>query len=99
VFLILVLLYRHACARRDALQLNELERFDTRAEVLRYLLLAGVGLLSIAVALVVDRRVAGLAGFVYFLVGVVEGVHGSVMGKRRRELRARLGESTAAATP
>lgn len=39
---------------------------------------------------------AGLAGFVYFLVGVVEAVHGNVTGKRLRELQARLADEVPA---
>jgi hypothetical protein len=96
VMLIFALLYRHAHARRAELELTALEVFDTRSEVARYALLAGVGLLSICVALVVNRHQAGLAGFVYFLVGVVEAVHGNVAGKRRRELQVRLADEVLA---
>ncbi len=95
VMLIFALLYEHARRRRAELELNELEFFDTRSEIVRFGLLSGVGLLSIVIAIVVPRRVAGLAGYVYFLVGVVEGVHGSVMGKRRREVQARLSAAPA----
>jgi uncharacterized membrane protein len=92
VMLIFALLYRHAHARRAELELTALEVFDTRSEIARFALLAGVGLLSIWVALVVSRHQAGLAGFVYFLVGVVEAVHGSLTAKRRGKLQARLAD-------
>jgi multisubunit Na+/H+ antiporter MnhB subunit len=90
VMLIFALLYRHARRRRAELELDELEVFDTTCEIVRFALLSGVGLVSIAVAAIVPRHQAGLAGFVYFLIGLVEGLHGREAGKRRRQVQARL---------
>ena len=44
VYLSLTLLYLHAYRLRDALALTELEKFDTRYQICRLLILVGVGL-------------------------------------------------------
>jgi hypothetical protein len=90
VYVIFALLHRHAYRRREALALDDLEVYDTRAQIRRYLMLAGIGLLSIVTALVLPAQFAGLAGFVYFLVGIGEGVHGTRTDRRRKELAASL---------
>ena len=46
VFSIFVLLHQHAWRLRDELELNELERYDTRASIRENCLLAAVPLLS-----------------------------------------------------
>jgi hypothetical protein len=90
VMLIFALLYRHARDRSAALELDELELFDTRSEISRFSLLAGVGILSMVVAALVPRHQAGLAGFVYFLIGVVETLHARATHRRRRRLQEQL---------
>jgi uncharacterized membrane protein len=88
VFSMLALLYAHALRRRGPLGLNKVEVFDTRASISRNLLAAGVGAVSIALALVVPERVIGLAGYAYFLFGPVFAVHGAIAGRRRRKILA-----------
>ena len=90
VFTVLALFYGHALRRRAELELTPIELFDTRANILRHLEMAGVGLLSLCLALTLPLPAVGLAGYVYFLFGVVQGVHGAVTGARRRKLVARL---------
>ena len=48
IFLIFILLYRHAYARREQLELDELEIFETRSVVRRQALACGIGLLYVA---------------------------------------------------
>jgi uncharacterized membrane protein YjjP (DUF1212 family) len=75
-----------ACALRDRLELNELEKLMTRAEVARCLGIAGIGLLSILIAMMLPGGVAGLAGlagFAYFLIGLVEFFVGWHFGNKR----------------
>lgn len=86
VFGMLALLYAHALRRRGELELDRIELFDTRSSFARNLLAAGVGAVSIAIALTVPSRMIGLAGYAYFLFGPVFAVHGSVAGSRRRKL-------------
>lgn len=93
VFSIFALLYHHAYRRRRALQLNELETFDTRSMIQDNALNAAVGLLSVVIALAGGPRYTLFAGMAYWLIAPVQFIHGSLRGRRRR----RLAESLAAA--
>ena len=59
------LLYVHAYRLRDALELNELERFDTRYQIFRLLSLVAVGLVAASLAMVIRlaeaRQARGLS--------------------------------------
>jgi hypothetical protein len=78
-------LYVHAYRKRATLELNASEAVDTRLSIVEQLLLASIGLGSVAVTLVSGAR-WGLPGWVYFLVGPVRGVMGSYRGARARAL-------------
>lgn len=95
VFLVLSLMYFLALRRRAALALNDLETFDTRSSLVQHLLAAGVGAVSIVLALTLPARLIGFAGFSYFLFGPVLGLHGFARGARRRRLEERLRAVTA----
>ncbi len=84
-FAILTLLYLRAWRRREALELTRLEAFETLAAAGDNLLFAGVGILSIAIAL---SGHAALAGFSYFLTGIGATLYWSAMGVWRRRLGA-----------
>jgi uncharacterized membrane protein len=90
VFGVFVLLYWHAYRRRDALDLNELERFDTRESILEAALNCGIAVVSLLVVIIGGPAFAGLAGIAYMLTAVVMTVNGKIMGKRRRKLAQRL---------
>lgn len=94
VFGVFVLLYLRAYKKRDELELNKLELFDTKSSVLEYALHCSIAIISIASVLIGGPPMAGVAGIVYMLTGVVMAVHGTIMGKRRRRL-----EKSLAATP
>lgn len=87
VFGVFVLLYLRAYKKRDELQLDRLELFDTLSSVQEYLLHCSIAVISISTVLIGGPRMAGVAGIVYMLTGVVMAVHGTVMGKRRRRLQ------------
>ncbi|MEZ5331103.1 MAG: TMEM175 family protein [Thermoanaerobaculia bacterium] len=82
----LVLLNLHAWRRRDELGLDPVERFDTRAEIAAWTLVGSAGLLSIAVALFVPARWAGLPGWCYSLLGIVMPLVGRRNSRRRLEI-------------
>jgi uncharacterized membrane protein len=86
VFVVFVLLYWHAYRKRAALDLNQLEVFDTRNSIQECALNCGVALFSMSLLLVGGPRFAGLSGVSYMLTGVVMGINGTVMGTRRRKL-------------
>lgn len=89
VFGLFVLLYGHAYRRRRQLDLNELEIFDTRADIREAAL--NVGIAAISIGFAVFARSAGLAGMTYMLCPVVLTMHGMTTGRQRRKLEERLG--------
>ena len=86
VFGVFVLLYCHAYRQREALELNELEVFDTRVDIRESALNVGIALLSIAIAFIGRGRFAFLSGITYMLNGILSPLHGTLMGRRRRKL-------------
>ena len=81
IFICYALLYLHAHRLRDELELDDLERAVTRAEIARNLLLAALGCLSALIAVLVPDPIVGLAGYSYMLVGVIETWHGMRLGR------------------
>jgi hypothetical protein len=90
VFSIFVLLYGHAYRKRFELDLNEIERFDTRNEMQESAINVLIGLLSIGVASIGGSRFAALSGWSYMLLGPALAVHGFMMGARRQKLEKHL---------
>ena len=90
VFAVFVLLYWHAYRKREALELNELERFDTRESILEAALNCGIAIVSILIVTVGGPTRASFAGLAYMLTAVVMTFNGMIMGKRRRKLEERL---------
>ena len=56
VYLALTLLYLHAWRLRDALELNELEKFDTRYQIFRLCTLAAFGVIAAGLACIPPLR-------------------------------------------
>lgn len=90
VSVLFVLLYRHAYRTRERLQLNELEVFDTRADIRENALNAGIAAVSIILAVLGGARYGALSGMVYMLTPVVMTLHGVFNGKSRRKLETRF---------
>jgi uncharacterized membrane protein len=82
-FSVLLLMYANAYRRRERLQLNGLERAETRVAMGELVAIAGLGLVSGAVALLPVPGSELAAGLVYFLNAVVF----TIGGRRRRALR------------
>ena len=76
---------------RERLDLNELEIFDTRADIRECALMVGIAAVSISLAILGRDRYAGLSGMTYMLTPVVMTAHGVLTGRRRRKLEARFG--------
>jgi uncharacterized membrane protein len=85
VQLVFTLLYWRAYALRGMLSLNEYEASITRQEIQGYLILAGVGLASIAIALLGGEETISWAGWVYLLSWPLMTIHGYIMTQRRRK--------------
>ncbi|HJZ79026.1 MAG TPA: TMEM175 family protein [Pyrinomonadaceae bacterium] len=91
VFGLFVLLYWHAYRKREMLELNELEVFDTRVDIQESGLNVIIGTISVLIAVIGRGRLAGVAGMTYMLCPIVLSIHGSMMGRRRRKMEARYG--------
>ena len=86
VFAVFTLLYWHAYRKREPLDLNRFELFDTRNSIQESLLHCAIAVLSMSLILFGGPQYAGLAGLTYMLTGVAMGVNGTIMGKRRRRM-------------
>ena len=84
VQLVFFLLYLRAYALRDALGLEAYERSITRQEIQGFLLATGVGLTSIAMAVLGGEEAAALAGYAYLLLFPLLTANGYLMKRRRR---------------
>lgn len=89
VFLIFALLYAHAYRRRAALDLSELETFDTRTSLQENVLMMLVGLVSVGLAVFGGARFAFFSGMSYWLIAPLLFAHGTLRGARRRKLEER----------
>ena len=89
VFGLFVLLYGHAYRRREQLQLNELEVFDTQTDIREAALNVGIAAISIGLAVFSGRPV--LSGMTYMFCPIAMTTHGMLRGQRRRKLEERLG--------
>ena len=85
VQLVFALLYWRAYALRGMLNLNGYEASITRQEIQGYLILAGIGLASIAIALLGGEEATSWAGLAYFLSWPLMTIHGYIMAQRRRK--------------
>jgi hypothetical protein len=88
-FTILAALYGHAYSRRVDLALTPVEVVDARTDLYRNLGLAGVGALSMAIAVLSHAfapGLVGLAGYSYFLIGVSEWTIGAYGGRLKKRI-------------
>jgi len=85
IFGLFALLHFQAWQQREALELNAVEQFITRASILRNLLMASIGLLSAVIAWVIPLHLVGMAGYTYLLVSIVETLNGHLEGEGRRK--------------
>jgi uncharacterized membrane protein len=85
VFTVFGLLYLHAWQHRTALELTPVEQVRTRLSLIDQIAMVCIGLLSTALARTLPDNMIGLAGYVYFMVGIYFVVAHSIA--RRREER------------
>lgn len=91
VSLVFVLLYGHAWRKREELELNDLERIDTRATISNSLIAMTVGAASVLLAAVGGVRYAGWAGLIYPIVlAPAETFNGLYFGRKRRHIEDRM---------
>jgi uncharacterized membrane protein len=98
IFSVFLLLYGHAWRKRDALQLNVVERHDTKTSMVMFGAYIAIGLLSTAIALVAKGNALSASGWIYFLLGPVSAVIGARRGEARRKAEAIFESTTSAST-
>lgn len=86
VYLALALLYLHAWRLRDALELSDLEKLDTRFLLYRLLTLSSVGVIAAILARTLSFRAWG--GFIYFAIFPLLRIWRIIHGRRRARLLA-----------
>ncbi len=86
IYLLFFLMYIHAYNKKEELELTSIELFDTKTRMWAKLILVCIGILSVFAVFMLPPENAGLAGFVFFLIGPVFSIYYSVRGKKRRIL-------------
>jgi protein-S-isoprenylcysteine O-methyltransferase Ste14 len=87
VCVLFALMYIHAYRFRRELELNAVEELETRKEMQANMILASAGIISFLLAI----RHPELAGWWFFILGPVLGVHGAIYGSRVRMLAKQMG--------
>ena len=86
IYLLFSFMYIHALKKRDELKLTAAEIFDTKTKLYKNLILIIIGLISVIITLILKPENAGLAGFVYFLIGPAFSVFFRYRSNRKRKL-------------
>ena len=86
IFLMLFGLYLHAYRKREELELNQVEVYDTVTYMIFHASYVGIALLSVAIALVGKPWHMHWAGWCYGLIGPVSAMIGAMRGTRRERL-------------
>lgn len=85
IFALFLAMYAHAWRLRDELELNELERYDTKTNMIMYAAYIVVGTLSAMIG-GLDGPAVRWAGLMYWLLGPVSAAIGWWRGSRRHRL-------------
>lgn len=99
VYLVFTLMYLNAYRQRASLDLNELERFDTRATIGCNLVLMSIGVTSMVLASFRTPQSAIAAGLTYWFTGIAMGVYWRIAGRRRRKLEQKHTDEHAEPVP
>ncbi len=97
VFLVFTLLYWNAWRRRSSLELNDIEAFRTKVSLIDNLVMCGIGVFSALLALVLPDNLAGVAGYMYFSIGIYHWISGKSSRKRERKIRKKVAETESSA--
>lgn len=97
IFAVFLLLYLHAWRKRKDLELNIVEEYDTKSNMIMYGAYVFIGLVSVSLANIFPTK-PWLSGWTYYLIGPVSAGIGFWRGMKRVPVEAALQES-GAATP
>jgi uncharacterized membrane protein len=98
IFLVLALMYVHAFRLRRELELNEVEEYITRREMINHTAMVCFGVGSATLAAILPARISGIAGWLFAGIGIYHWIAGSIMGKKQRLLLEKMKRESAAAT-
>lgn len=86
IYLLFTFMYRHALKKAKELELTPKEIYDSKTKLYKNYILISIGILSILVALFISPGKAGIAGFVYMLIGPALSFFYSLRKKRKHKL-------------
>ncbi len=87
IFGLFLMLYRHAWSRREALGLGPVQLVTLRFNARGHAMSAGLGVTSIALALVLSEQWMGVPGMLYGLMGPLHGWNGFQVHKAMEQLK------------
>jgi hypothetical protein len=90
IYLLFFALYWNGWRQREELELSPLERILTKIYMADHLAMAGVGVVSCLLAVLLPRRMAGDAGYAYLLTAATKAFFGFYGGRKVRAERARV---------
>ena len=90
IFAVFEAMYAHAWRKRDELELNELERYDTKTNMIMYASYIAIGLLSALAGATLEGPGVRWAGLMYWLLGPVSAYIGWSRGTRRQRMQAAM---------
>ncbi len=91
IFALFLAMYAHAWRLRDVLELNELERYDTRTNMIMYTSYIVIGGASAGLGATLEGPAMGWAGMMYWLLGPVSALIGFWRGSRRQRVQVAIG--------
>lgn len=86
LYLLVGLMHVNALRKREALDLNENEIYETKSFIQAYALLCAIPALSMITVIVLGGRHADIAGFVYLLVPILLPLHRKYRRKRKAKV-------------
>jgi uncharacterized membrane protein len=86
IYTLFFLMYLHAYQSSKKLGLTRVEKFDCKSGMYRLLIMVLAGMGSLIAALLLKDEIAGLAGYLYFLIGPAIWVLFSIRNKTRKKL-------------
>jgi predicted histidine transporter YuiF (NhaC family) len=84
IYLLFFFMYVYACRKKDELELTPKELYDTKTSMWAQMILAVIGVFCIIATTLLPAERAGMAGFIYFLIGPVFSIYFSVRSKNKR---------------
>jgi uncharacterized membrane protein len=87
IYFLFFMMYLHANRKSAVLELTPSEKFACKTNMYKMLIMVSVGLGSLVEAMLLSKEIAGLAGFIYFLIGPALTIFYISRNKIRKKLR------------